>query len=1077
MLCVATLCLKLASAGDSFDPGPNPILAKHPTVNQTSVVFEYAGDLWRVPRAGGEAVRLTASSGGSASDPIFSPDGTKIAFTADYDGNQDAYVMDAEGGSPKRLTTHPAGSAAVGWSPDGKQVLVRSSMLSNTDYLRLFTVSVNGGYPRALPFPAGQDGSLSPDGSQLAYVPNPRWEQAWKRYRGGQASPIWVGNLNDSKVVRLPWKGTNDLDPLWIGDSIYYLSDPTGPVGLSRWDLRTHQASVVIPGRGFDIKSATAGPGVIAYEKLGSIHLFDLASKQDQVVPITIHGDFPAARVEWKPLQRYVTSVEPSPTGQRVVVCARGWTFSVPAQKGDTRLIDDRQGVDRRDGVWSPDGKTIAYTREDDGGAKLALFDTATLKEKLYDLGAAPGDYGNLNWSPDSLHLAYTDNKLNLWLFDVATGANRLVDTGTYRASTDNHANWSPDSKWLTFTRDHLNYLNTVVLYNLATGKATEITDPLAQASSPVFDRGGKYLYFLASTDLGFSIDDEDIMSLGVANTSAQVYAVLLKSDIPNPFTPESDEEEGITDKKPDGAKAKAPFDIDLDGIRHRIFAVPMPRASYNQLLAGPEGSFFARSAAVRLTPVDFPGPGALVKYTLSDRKSTTFADGVSSASVTADGKKLLIDQGGWKFVGTEGSAEGTATPIDLSDMRARIDPMAEWRAMYHQVWRQERILFYDPGLHGIDSNVMERRYEPFLANIRSRSDLNYLFTDMLGELCIGHMFIGGGDMPTKPRESGGLLGADYELSNGRYRIKRIYDGESWNPDLSSPLGAAGVGARVGDYILRINGKEVTQSNDIYLALEGLAGKRVSVEFGPNADGSASRKAFVTPISSEEELRSEAWEEDNRRYVDQQTGGKCGYIHVPDTETGGWRAFMRYYYAQNDKQAMIIDERFNHGGAINDFMVREMEKPLDFYGASRYGQLYVTPNAAVYGPKVMLANEMAGSGGDIFPYIFKAHKTGPLIGKKTWGGELSAFGFRLIDGGSVRAPDDAQIDPKTGDYVIDNVGVSPDIEVDLEPDAWRAGVDSQLKMAVDTIKKQVASWKPFKLVRPKYPDKSKLPGQ
>ncbi len=1071
----------LASTVDPFDAGANPILAKHPTVNATTIAFEFAGDIWQVPRAGGIATRLTASVAGSASAPYFSPDGKQIAFTAQYDGNVDAYVMPATGGTPTRLTAHPNGDSVVGWTPDSKCVLVRSTMLSNTDYARLFEVPVRGGTPKPLPFPAGEQGAFSPDGAKLAYVPNSKWERAWKRYRGGQTTPIWVGTLSDSHITVIPRKNTNDFNPMWVGESIYYLSDPTGPVGLNRFDTVTREESVVIPGKGFDIKSATAGYGAIAYERLGSINLFDIKTGRDSKIPITLDGDFAQTRTGWRNLQTTVTSVLPSPSGQRVVVCARGWCFTVPAKKGDTRLLADEQGIDRTQAAWSPDGKSIVYFSDSLRGQCAVIRDMATGKERSLVLGEAPGEYDNLTWSPDSSLLAYTDNKLNLWILTAATGVNKKVDTGTYRSSTNMVAHWSPDSKWLTYAHDHRNFMNGIMVYNVEAGKSTEITRSLANASHPSFDRSGKYLYFLATTDEGFAIDTEDIIGTGVQNITTQVYAVLLKNDTPNPFLPESDEEKASVtlkvDAKPDNKTPKEMLGIELEDIQHRVVAIPVPKANYSDVVSGPEGTIFLLSNRTRGSVTDDSGPGSFSKYAFADRKLTSFGDDVRSATPSADGTKLLIHQGaGWRLIGVDAPPSGTDGQIDLSGLSAKIDPVQEWEAIYHQVWRKEKILFYDPGLHGINAAVMEKRYEPFVKNIRTRADLNYLFEDMLGEICIGHMFIGGGDHPAAPSVKGGLLGADYEFVNGRYRITRVYDGESWNPDLYSPLGNAGVRAQRGEYILAINGRDLTQTNDIYLALENTAGKRVSVKLGPNPDGSHSREVAVTPVESEQDLRNQAWQEDNRRYVERETGGKCGYLFVPDTGAGGWQAFMRYYYAQHDKDAIIIDERFNHGGAINDFMVNEMDKPLDFFGATRYGQLFKTPNAAVYGPKVMLVNEMAGSGGDIFPYLFKAHKTGKLVGHRTWGGELTAAGFQVMDGGSVRAPEDAQFDPITGQYVIDNVGVAPDIEVEFEPAAWRAGIDSQLKAAVDEIKREMHAHPPVKMVRPKYPDKSKLPG-
>ncbi len=1070
--------MALTAAPDGFDAGPDPFLMRHPTVNATQIVFEFAGDLWSVPRAGGDAVRLTASNGGSIENPYFSPDGTEIAFRASYDGNNGVYVMPATGGMPKQLTAHPAGDLPVGWTPDGKSVIFSSMMLSNNDYPRLFTVPVEGGMPKQLPFPAGVEACMSPDGRKIALVPNPKWELAWKRYRGGQTTPIWIGDMTTSKTHSIPRNNTNDFNPMWVGDSIYYLSDPTGPVGLSRYDTNTGKVRVVIPGNGFDLKSATAGQGVIAYEKLGSIHLLDLKTNSDTRVPIHIAGDFPAARAEIKDLRSNVTSISISPTGKRAVVTARGWVFTVPADKGNARQLTDRQGVDRTDASWSPDGKTVAYISDDGGTEHLVLYDLEKGEERSLSLGDSPADYHTLVWSPDSSKIAYTDNKLSLWVIDLASGANQKIDTGSYRGPAQIAPRWSPDSKWLTWSRDLESFVDAVFLYSFDAQKTTQVTDGLADAVHPVFDRSGKYLYFTASTDIGFGMDYEDIQSTAVTNTTSSVYAVLLQNDLPNPLQPESDDEPAKPATKPESDKkpVSKPLRIDVDGIGHRIFLLPFPRAIYQDLAVGPEGTLFVMSSPPRATFLDRPGPGDIQKFSFSDRKIVSFASGVSSVEASADGKSLLIRQGpSWRIVSSEGSTAPAGHALDLSELREKIDPMREWAAMYHEVWRKERMLFYDPGLHGIDSKMMEKRYEPFLANLRSRDDLNYLFTDMMGEICIGHMFIGGGDMPAQRHVNIGLLGADYAFEHGHYRITRIYDGENWNPGVAGPLAAPGVHAVVGEYLLAIDGKPLSDATDIYLTLEDKAGKQVRVKLGPNPEDTGSREVVVVPVGSESELRFKAWEEDNRRYVDKMTGGHGGYVHVPDTGDEGWAAFMRYYYSQVDKDGIIIDDRFNHGGAINDFIVREMEKPLDFYGATRYGHMFKVPMAAIYGPKVMLINEMAGSGGDLFPYVFREHHIGKLIGHKTWGGELSAYGFPLIDGGTVRAPDDAEFDPVTGRYVIDNVGVSPDIEVELDPEAWRNGVDLQLQTAVAELQKQMAAHPPAVIKRPPYPDKTKLP--
>jgi tricorn protease len=1076
MIFASLVVATAAAQGNLFDPGTNPMLMRNPTLSVTTIVFQYAGDLWSVPRNGGEAKRLT-SAPGIESNPHFSPDGSTIAFSAQYDGNVDVYTIPVNGGVPKRLTADPAPDTVVGWTPDGKNVLFTSSIISNTDYPRLFTVPKNGGIPTPLPLPTGVTGSYSQDGTHIAYTPNGKWQEAWKRYRGGQTTPIWIAQLSDSKWKAVPRKNTDDKNPMWIGDSIYYLSDPTGPVGMNRYDVSTGKVSIEIPGAGLDIKAASAGPGAIVYERLGSINLFDLKTHQSSRVPITIRSDFPEVRTQFRDVRSQVTGMSLSPSGQRLAISARGWIFTAPASKGDIRVLYGKQGVNRRDPAWSPDGKTIAYITDEDGNQKLALYDVATETEKRVPLADGSGYYAHLTWSPDSKKIAYGSEKLTLNIFDVATGGNATIDKQTYRGRGQMDPRWSPDSKWLTWSRDLRNLYNAVFLYSLESKKVTQITDGIADSQSPIFDRDGKHLYFTASTDIGLGAHFEDLSAFNAPNSTSSIYAVVLRKDLPNPLQPESDEEVA---KKPDAPKTEAakpaPFNIDLDGIEHRIIALPVPRQGYEGIEAGPAGSFFVLVSPPRPNVVTGGGPTSAYKFSFSDRKLVKFGDGIRSIVSNPDGSKLLISQGGGIAIVPSAAppAPGQGA-VDLSGLKVKIDPKVEWAAMFHEAWRDEKLLLYAPNIHGIDVDEMDRRYTPFLANISSRDDLNYLFTDMLGELCVGHMFIGGGDIPSAPRVVGGLLGADFSFENGRYRLTKIYDGERWNPNLFAPLAQPGIDAKVGEYLLSVDGTNLDDAMDIYIELEGKAGKQVKLKIGPTPDGIGSREVTVVPIANDFNLRMRNWAEENRRIIDKATGGRVGYVHVPDTSPPGWEAFQRYYYSQTDKDGMIIDDRFNHGGSVNDLMVNEMQKPLDFIDIARYGSPLRDPSAAIYGPKVMLANEMAGSGGDIFPFIFKLHKVGKLVGHRTWGAMISAFGVQLIDGGSVRVPDDAMFGAESGDWVIENVGTVPDIDVEFDPYIWRQGHDAQLDAAIAQILKDLKDYKPHPMKLPAYPDKSKLP--
>jgi tricorn protease len=1062
---------------------------RHPTINKTSIVFGFGGDLWSVPREGGLARRLT-SAPGIEEDPYFSPDGKTIAFTARYDGNTDVFTVDSEGGIPKRLTYHPSGDLAAGWTPDGKSVVFSSNMQSNTDHPRLYSVPVTGGVPKALPFPSGTQVSYSPDGQRIAYMPGFKWQDAWKRYRGGQTSPIWVAQLSDSKVKEIPRKNTNDENPMWVGGKIFYTSDKQGPVGLYSYDVASGKVTEEVKPEGFDIKSASTGDGVIVYEKLGSIYEFNPATKVSRKVEIEIRGDFPEIRTQYKDLSSSIGNVSISPTGARVAVSARGWVLTVPASKGDARVLDETQGINRQAAAWSPDGKTVAYVKDDGTNHDLALFDLAEKKERIIAFPDKANYYGatGLHWSPDSKKIAVVDRKSQLTVVNLADGKGDVIDKATY---TDPQLviipRWSPDSKWLTWARDLDSHMYAVFVHSFETGKNTQITDGLASANSPVFDRDGKHIYFTASTTVGLSASWLDMSSLTTPNVTSSVYAVVLKKDGKNPLEPESDEEKGKEPPKPvvappagtppaAPAEKKAESLIDLDGIESRIISLPLPTQIYGGLEAGPPGSFFALTSPPRANANSGGGLPTLIKFSFADRRAIPFASGVVGLDVTPDGTKALLQTagGGLQIVSTMAPAPPGVGAVSLAGLTVKVDPKKEWRQMFDEIWKNEPIFFYSPTLHGIDAKAMHARYLPFVENLVSRADLNYLFSDMLGEICIGHMFISGGDIPGVGGVPGGLLGADYAFENGRYRLTKIYDGERWNPGLRAPLAQPGINAKVGEYVLAIDGKDLTDSNDIYEKLEAKAGKQVSVRLGPTPDGEDSREVTVVPVANEFALRSRAWAEDNRRAVEKGTNGRAGYVHIPDTGEGGWQSFNRYYYAQVGKDGMVIDERFNHGGQINDFMINEMQKTIHGVFAWRYGKDWPTPGAAIYGPKVMLINQFAGSGGDMFPWLFRHHKIGPLIGKRTWGGLVASFGFPILDGGVIRSPDGAFYDPFEGKWDVENHGVDPDIEVDMDPFLWRQGRDPQLERAIAEINKQLANWTPPKLKKPAFPIKSKV---
>jgi len=1043
-------------------------------MNKTHVVFTFAGDLWSVPRAGGAATRLTTGRGAEG-EGHFSPDGSTIAFTGEYDGNVDVFTIPASGGVPKRLTSHPETDHAVGWTPDGKRVLAMSTRETFNKTPQLYSVPLDGGFPERLPFPMAAAGSLSPDGSQIAYMPLLRADTIWKRYRGGRASYIWIGNMADSSVAPVPRKDSNDYAPMWIGNQVYFLSDRNGgKVSLFKYDVKSKQVTVAVDNKGLDFKSATAGPDGIVLEQFGAIQIHDLKTGKTQPVNITLNGDLAEVRPRMEKLTRGIRGASISPSGARAVFEARGEIFTVPAEKGNARNLTNSPGAADRSPAWSPDGKWVAYFSDESGEYMLHLAPQNGQGEvQKISLGNPPSFFYSLVWSPDSKKLSYSDKRLQLWYMDLEKKTPVKIDRGTYQDSMNEFAaTWSPDSKWIAYSKQLRNHLKAIQLYSIESGQATQITDGMSDAAFPVWDRNGKYLYLTASTDIGPTLGSLDLSS-SQRPVSRHVYVTVLSKADPSPLAPESDEEK-VTEEKKDNGAAKKPEEkkvevkVDLDGIMQRTIPLPMPARNYYALATGKTGILFA----LELPAILGNGPPAttLQRFDLAKRKTEKFADGVFAFEVSANGEKILLQQGqNWVIAGTAAPPKPGDGRVKTDDIEMRVDPRAEWKQMYKEVLRIERDFFYDPSHHGLDLQALGERYERYLTHLSSRWDLNYLWKEMLGELSTGHVYIMGGDTPKPGAVKGGLLGADYRIENGRYRIAKIYSGENWNPETRAPLTQPGVNVNVGDYVLGVNGRELRASDEIYEYFESTAGKSVRLKVGPDASGANSREVTVVPVDNEAGLRRLAWIEENRKKVDAATGGKVAYVYLPDTGNGGYTYFNRYYFAQNDRQALIVDERFNGGGKAADYIIDHLRRPLWNYWSSRDGEDYTTPATNIHGPKVMMMNEYAGSGGDMLPWLFRRAKLGQLIGKRTWGGLVGIGGYpQLIDGGMVTAPHFGFWNPD-GKWEVENYGTAPDIEVDLDPKAWREGRDTQLEKAIAVIQDELKKNPPPVHKKPAYP--------
>jgi tricorn protease len=1098
------LLLLIVAAPVCAAQSAKPLLLRHPTLSRTQVAFVYGGDLWVVSREGGEARRLTAGAG-VETDPSFSPDGTQIAFTGEYDGNVDVYVVPAEGGVPRRLTYHPAADVAVGWTPDGTRVLFRSSRASYTFFNRLYTIPASGGpeVTNELPLPTAEEASYSPDGTHVAYVPHGQWQAAWKRYRGGQTKPIWIADLSDSSIEKLPRENSNDFNPMWVGQTVYFLSDRNGPVTLFSYDTASKTVKQLVENNGLDIKSASAGPGAIAYEQFGTIYLYDLDSRASRRLDISVAGDLPEVRPHFLKIEpRRIRNASISPTGARAVFEARGEILTVPAEKGDVRDLTNTVAAAERDPAWSPDGKWVAYFSDESGEYALHLRDQTGMGEaRKVDLGQPPSFFYSPRWSPDSKKVAYTDKRMNVWYVDLEHPAPVRVDSDIYELPFHSlDPAWSPDSKWLAYTRQLPNHLHAVFLYSLEQKKSFQATDGMSDARYPVFDKSGKYLYFAASTDMGQANSWLEMSSINRPFTR-NVYMIVLDKSQPSPLAPESDDEKVAAEStpsptpapdasqtsptsqtssaeagaqaaaaKPGGQKKAVVVRVDLDQIGQRVLALPVPARNYMGLATGKEGVLFLAEGPPVLGEDDDP-PLTIHKFDLSTRKAERFLDAVTALDVSFNGEKVLFRRGPqWFIAGTAQPPKPGEGALKLDDLTVQVDPRAEWRQMYREVWRVERDFFYDPNHHGLDLKAAEAKYEPYLYALASRDDLNYLFEEMLGELTTGHVFVGGGELPDVKRVGGGLLGADYDVDRGRYRFARVYNGENWNPSLRAPLTQPGVNVRAGEYLLAVRGRELRATDNIYQVFEGAAGKAVALRVGPNPDGTGSREVTVVPVASERGLRLLAWIEDNRRKVDQLSGGRVAYVYLPNTAGAGFTNFNRYFFSQTDKQAAVIDERFNSGGDIADYIIDALRRPPMSRVTTREGEDYSYPVGSIYGPKVMLINEMAGSGGDALPWYFRKAGIGPLVGKKTWGGLVGIYDYpELLDGGRITAPRIA-IYGLQGEWEVENHGIAPDVDVEYDPRLVRQGHDPQLERAVAVALELLAKNPPPQFKKPAYPN-------
>ncbi len=1132
---------------------PEGRLMRFPDIYKDKIVFSYGGDLWLAARDGGIARRIT-SHPGQELFAKFSPDGKWIAFTAQYDGNYNVYVMPAEGGDPRQLTVNPGGgplpermgihNQVITWTPDSRSVIFLSRRDTfNTWFGLLYEVSIDGGLPRAFPLDRAGLTSFSPDGAKIAYNRIFRNFRTWKRYTGGMAQDITILDLKSHHIDTIPHTEWTDTFPMWHGDTIYFSSDrgPEHRLNLYSYNVPSKQIKQLTHFTDFDVMWPSLGPDSIIFENGGYLYVFDLQTGQPRKLTIYLPGDRELARPHWAGVSKLITDMDISPDGKRAVFTARGDIFTVPAKEGSIRDLTRTPGIREKYAAWSPDGRWVAYMSDRTGEDELYLSPQDGLGQEVritFD-----GKMFRLppTWSPDSRKLLFADKDTRLFYVDIDQKKPVLIDQGKYADLTD--YNWSPDSNWVAYAKAGVNRNNVIYLYNLGDKKITPVTTSASDSSAPYFDPEGKYLYFLSNRDYNEVIG---VFDFSFANPKAgRVYIVTLRADEPSPLPVLSDEartrpspdvllaptplgpkpqqppeqppqpagqktkktspgqavQQPGVEKTPAEKKAEeeqAPgtrplpknFRIDLDGIQNRIIALPIPPGNLQNLAAAKGVIYYVSMPIAGLSgPLSGETP-SIHGFDLKSRKDHVVLEGADQYALSFDGRKMLYrapamppggqappaeEEGGggsnysYGIIDSKLPGEDEKTPepkslnkvgdgaLKLDAMRMEVDPRAEWKQIFNEVWRQERDYFYEPSMNGVNWAAERDKYAQLLPYVADRLSLTYVLGELIGELSNSHTYVGGGDYPDLNPVNVGLLGADFELdgASGLYRIAKIYPGENWNPNLRSPLTEPGVIVHQGDYLLAVNGRALKAPENPYGLFVNTVNQAVTITVNSKPGFDGARNVLVRPIPDEFGLHELNWIETNRRKVDQASGGRIGYVYLPDMGPHGLNEFVKQYFPQIRKEGMIFDVRYNGGGFVDQIIFERLRRVLSGMESARNFDVDTEPGNVFYGAMACITNHFAASDGDFFSYFFKVYKLGPLIGERTWGGVRGIRGeIPLIDGGYITRPEFSLygLDSK---WLIENRGVAPDVEVDNRPDEVLAGRDPQLETAIKMVTEEI----------------------